>query len=123
MAKRKTSRPRIRHILGTQGRSAGRPVKRVYPGVTIRIAGSGFGERASRVGVWFDDICTEPFRVPFSAGSLLVTAPLPETPTRCVVVTVDGVNSNRRDRPVLLAPARRAPRTRQRDRRADACGG
>jgi predicted nucleic acid-binding Zn-ribbon protein len=97
MAKRKTSRPRIRHILGTQGRSAGRPVKRVYPGVTIRIVGSGFGERASRVGVWFDDICIEPFRVPFSAGSILVTAPLPETPTRCVVVTVDGVNSNRRD--------------------------
>ncbi len=108
MARRKRTGPRIRRVVGTRGRGAGKPLAQVHPGETLRIIGSGFGEKPAQASVWFDEIRAEPFAIPFSDTSMLVTAPFCDGSTRSLVVTVGRDASNAVRFRVLRPPRSRA---------------
>jgi peptidoglycan hydrolase CwlO-like protein len=93
MARRRRS-PEIARILRGSGRSAGRPVKRLRPGMLLRIEGQDFGDKVRGCTVLFDDVEVRPHEMGFSPESFLVSAPLPPESTDTVRVRVDGTMSD-----------------------------
>jgi len=83
VADRRPRSLRIRSVVAAQGPQAGEPVESAEPGTSIRVLGSGFGEKPAAVQAVFDDTAVPVFSTPFSDRQLTVTCPLvPEETSR-----------------------------------------